>query len=857
MKSTRLVELIKERFADLTDIQKLAIPKILNGENVLIFAPTGSGKSEAVLLPVLEKIQDKKEGIRALYITPLKSLNRDLLKRFNWWCERLTVSHAVRHGDTTQAERTKQRQKPPQIMLTRVETLQALFIGPIMRKHLENIEFVIVDEVHDILDNKRGAQLSMGLERLEELIKVSQNRSFQRIAISATVSNEGEAAKLIFGERPYSIAETGKTRKMEIEIKKIEKQKERVDLIKKLAEEHRTLIFSNTRSTAEELGATLREEKAPVEVHHGSLSKEVRIAAEDKFKSGEIRSLLSTSSLELGIDIGDVDLVIQYSSPHQVFRLIQRVGRSGHSLEKTPKGLIITNDFDDYLEAEAIKIRSEFWMEDKKAERSALDVIAHQLIGVCIDKGEINLMEAHLILLRSYAYGISFTKLKRIALQLYSEGLIFYEEEDEKNIFIKMTSRAREYYCLNLTTIPRERRYLMREISGNRIIASLDEAFVMNLDFGASFLAKGQPWRVIDITEKEVVVEPSSALEVAIPDWTGEDIPVDYEVAQDVGKLRKSEKKVQPLPDNETVIMEIVEDVIIIHACFGTKVNEAIARIFSFKISKLIGESVRAVADPYRILVKLPYRLDEKHLLNAFKEINVVRAELEKSLHNSFLLKFRFTHVGRLFGLLNTDAQIGWRFIEVMRNSIVYEETLRTVFFRYFDVERTEEVFAGLKNGKIKLIVDKRDKPSFFAKLGIEKLGSDEAVGGFEPRKEMISAFKERMLEKTVQLKCISCSSTRFLHIAGAPEKIKCNKCNSESLFTIDEKRTKRTDEEYEAGLIRTYGKKAVISLASYGVGAQTADRILRKLHRDEDSFYWDLIEAQKTFVKNKKYWKI
>lgn len=851
---TSVVDLVKERFGSLTEIQKLTIPKILAGENVLILAPTGSGKTEAALLPVLERIHEKKGGIRVLYITPLRALNRDLLKRFNWWCDRLDVTHAVRSGDTTQSERDSMRRKPPQILLTTVESLQALLMGPVMRKHLANVEFVITDEIHDVLDNKRGVQLSLGLERLAAIAK------FTRIGISATVSNEEQAAKLIFGERPYSIAEVPGTREMEIDVELITEKKKQIEEMKKITEKERTLMFSNTRSTAEELGASLKEAGAPIEVHHGSLSKEVRIAAEDKFKNGEIKSLIATSSLELGIDIGDVNYVIQYGSPHQSFRLIQRIGRSGHSLDRVPKGRIFSTDMDDKLEAEAVLLRARNrWIEDKQVERGALDVIAHQLAGLCLDFGLMELKDAHEILSRSYAYGISLQKLKKVALQLYSEGIIFFDEDEKSGtVSIRGTPKAREYYYTNLSTIAKEKRYLMREVSANRIIASLDEAFVMNLDFGASFLAKGQPWRVIDITEKEVIVEPSSANEVAIPDWTGEDIPVDFEIAQDVGKLRKAIKKVDPLPDDKTILLEIVEDVVIVHSCSGTKVNEAIARIFSTNISKHIGESVRAVADPYRIIVKLPYPLDEKYLSGAIKGIKDVKSELETSLENSFLLKFRFTHVGRLFGLLADDATVTHRFIDYLRNSVVYEESIRAIFFRYFDIEKTEKVLGELKTGKRRLVVDKRKELSYFAKLGIDRLGSKEAIGGFEPRAEMIKSFRERMLVKTVQLKCLACDSNRFLHLAGAPEKIKCNKCGSEMLFLVHEKiKKKRSDEEHEAELVKSFGKRGVYALASYGVGAKTAERVLNNLRRDEDSFWWDLIEAQKLFIKNKKYWKI
>ena len=857
-----VVELIRERFSELTEIQKIAIPKILAGEHTLVLAETGAGKSEAVWLPVLEKIKDKKEGIRALYISPLRALGRDQYARFKWWCEKLGVTHAVRTGDTTQAERAKHRKDAPQILITTPESLQALLIGPVMRQHLKNIEFVIIDEVHDILDNKRGTQLSLGLERLELLAP-----NFQRIAVSATVADEEEAAKLVFGQRNYGIAEIAKGRKMDISVEYITKQEERIKRLKELCEAHKTLLFVNTRSTAEELGADLKKVGAPIEVHHGSLSKEVRIAAEDKFKSGEIKSLLATSSLELGIDIGDIDLVIQYGSPHQAFRLIQRIGRSGHSLQKTPRGIVIATDFDDYLEAEAIStLASSMWIENKNAERAAYDVIAHQIIGLCFDLWGVDAKSIHNTFAKSYAYNISFGALKKILLQLFAEGLIFYDEIDAgQNANIKLKSRAREYYYSNLTTIPKERRYVMKEAASNKIIASLDETFVMNLENNTSFLAKGLPWQIIDITESEVLVEPSSALDIAIPDWTGEDIPVNHNVAQAVGKLRASGKRnISPLPDDRTIVIELVEDVLVIHACLGSKINETLARVFSYKLSNLIGESVRAIADAYRILVKLPFPLDQKYIMQAFSSIKHIRSQLEISLENSFLLKLKFTHVARLFGLLEENATITQRFLHAMRNNIVYEETLRTIYFHYFDVDGAQDVIDKIEKKEIVVVLDKRAQLSYFAKLGIEKTSAKEAVGGFEPRQVAIAALKERVLSKTLELKCLNCNATRFLHLAGAPEKISCHKCNTQALTIIEKNKTQNPEpttqnsqlRTHTAALIRNYGKQALIALSTYGIGPYNAERVLKKLHRNKDEFYLDLLEAQKNFIKNKKYWQ-
>jgi len=837
-------ELIKERFGALTQIQESAIPRIAEGMNVLIIAPTGYGKTESALLPVLESIKNT-PGIAALYITPLRSLNRDLLRRFHYWCDKLEVTRDVRHGDTTQAERAKQRKKPPQIMLTTIESLQALLVAPIMRKHLKNVKYVIVDEIHDVLDNKRGAQLSLSLERL------AQTAGFRRIGISATVANPGEAGKLLFGNRMYEVIEAGRKRRMDITVDYVKDRDKRLEKIKGLAENNRALLFVNTRSTAEEIGGWLKKEGAPVEVHHGSLSKEVRIAAEDGFKSGRIKSLLCTSSLELGIDVGDAELVVQYNSPHQVFRLIQRVGRSGHSIAGIPKGIIFPTDYDDALESEVIiSLMESGWMEKKSIEKGALDVIAHQMVGLVIEHYGLHVDEVHAILSNSGAYGIGSEQLKKVALQLHAEGLLFFSDDGK----LKARKRAREYYYSYLSTIPKTKRFLLKDSSTNRRIASLDEDFVGNLAVGDEFMSKGQVWEVLDVTDDEVLASPGSGIDITIPSWVGEEIPVEKEVAQGVGVLRRTKKKGEKLiPNEKTVIIEVVDDIAVIHSCFGRRINETIGKIFAYRISQLIGESVRAVADPYRVMLKFPFAISADKLLEVFMDIRNVKKEVENSLRNSTLLRFKFTHVARMFGLISEDAVVNQRFIDAMKYSVVYEETMRSVLFRYYNIDEVEDVLRKIKKGDIRVVLDKRKTTSFFANIGLARISSREAIGIFEPREKMISALREKTLSKTLELVCLNCGATRYIYLATATDDTPCPRCSERSLAI---KYKTKKDRELSAALMRNYGKRALIAMSVYGIGPATAERILAKLHKDEGSFYLDIINAQKTFVKTKKYWK-
>ena len=357
-------------FYEPTSPQIMAFPAVLEGKNVLLVSPTGSGKTEAVLLPIFSKLveqqSENQRGIRVLYITPLRALNRDMLKRLTLWGQKLGFTVEVRHGDTEQKTRRMQAKKPPTLLVTTPETLQAVLPGSRMRQHLRSVEFVVVDEVHDLASSKRGTQLSLALERLQFVT----GRDFQRIGLSATVGNPQEIAKFIAGaRRKISIIQASpeKTYLYNVEnpspieadyelAAKLETSPEaaaRIRRILELVDSHKsTLVFVNSRTVAEVLGHKLQQlNRDDIAVHHGSISKEERINIEDAFKNGQLKAIICTSTLELGIDIGNVDLVVQYMSPRQVNSLIQRVGRSGHSLDRASQGTIITVYPDDALEA--------------------------------------------------------------------------------------------------------------------------------------------------------------------------------------------------------------------------------------------------------------------------------------------------------------------------------------------------------------------------------------------------------------------------------------------------------------------------------------------------------------------------
>ena len=284
-------------FEGLSEAQELAVPEVVAGRHVLLIAPTGTGKTESAMLPVFHGLlHGTSGGFSAIYVTPLRALNRDILARMEWWCRELGLTVGVRHGDTTQAERRKQALHPPDLLITTPESLQAIFMGRTLRKHLKGVKYVIVDEIHELAGSKRGAQLSVALERIR-----TYAGEFQRIGLSATVGNPDEVARFLCGSRPFSVVQVPVAKALALRVvyagEQFDAQARCVE--RALDPSGSNLVFTNTRVTAEALGHALFK-RGDVEVHHGSLSREVRIDAEERFKKGEISTLICTSSMELG-----------------------------------------------------------------------------------------------------------------------------------------------------------------------------------------------------------------------------------------------------------------------------------------------------------------------------------------------------------------------------------------------------------------------------------------------------------------------------------------------------------------------------------------------------------------------------
>jgi len=891
--------LVERGFLRATEPQKSAIPRILNGRNVLIIAPTGSGKTEAAVLPVLSMFRwgmDKGEfidkGIYILYVTPLRALNRDLLDRLVWWGEKIGVKVGVRHGDTDQSDRVKQSRDPPQMLITTPETLQAILAGKRLREHLTKLKWIIVDEIHEFAEDKRGTQLALTLERIKWLI----GRKPQIIGLSATVGSPEEVAKFLVGnDDECDIVQSSIVREMQLDVVRPETTSEdeevaknvylypdaiaRLRLIRDLVSKNgATIVFVNTRSMAELLMyrfAMLGYDS--VGIHHSSLSKVSRITTERAFKDGKLKAVIATSSLELGIDIGRVDFVIQYLSPHQVVRLVQRIGRSGHRLDKVPRGVVITEDLNDTLEAVAIINRAKSGLlEATQIPDKPYDVLVHQIVSLLMIKNRWPIDELYDLISRAYPYRkLSVEELKGV-LRFMSEVLnprLAYFIEDEGVVLKPSGFRARRemyrYFFSQMSMIPDEKHYLVINQANEEPIGVLDEAFVAEYgEPGVKFVFRGGVWVLQKIVGETIYVAPAKDTVGAIPSWVGEEIPVPFEVAQDVGSIKEeisnyitkvgpeatsevfatklgiSRDTIKyvidrvmehlesgvPMPSHRLILLERVGDLIILYTHGGTLVNRTIARILGEVLTERLGYPVGVQQDAYAVILQLPRPgIDTTLIVHTIMDIanmddKVFIDYAMRAITRTGIFKRKFVHVARRFNVIRKDRELSdlaiTNLVELYRGSPVFTETLKEVLTRDFDLDNTYLFLKSLANGERKLITMERSEFSPMSREIVDKISHRLEVMAPERLDKLVrESVKARLLNESMTLVCLNCGWVGSARNKDLPEKPKCPRCGSERLgaLKIDEEKIRQIVERWREGraksddneLIQYIGKTA------------------------------------------------
>ncbi len=769
-----VVEWFRLRYQTFTPPQRMAIPYIKQGLNVLISSPTGTGKTLAAFLAIIDELvrldlEDKLEDhVYVVYVSPLRALNNDMRRNLlvplteigsivrNRFGRELRIRVAVRTSDTLPHEKAKMLKQPPHILITTPESLAIALVAPRFRNLLRNVKWVIIDEIHELASNKRGSHLALSLERLVDLV----GRDFQRIGLSATIAPLDEVAAFLVGyndngePRPVVIVDARFAKPIDIRV-----VCPKLDLVytpapilneaiyeelKRFILQHRTtLVFTNTRSATERVVYKLKKvlgesgvlNADEIEAHHSSLSRDVRLDVEEKLKQGRLRVVVSSTSLELGIDIGYIDLVVLLSSPKSVTRLLQRIGRSGHHVNAVSKGRLIVVDRDDLVECTVLaKLAYKKKIDRVKIPKKPLDVLAQHIVGMTLEKPR-TIDEVLRIVRRSYPYH-DLSEEELMSVIKYLAGM--YPGLEDFNVYAKIRfdperriigrkRGARMIYLLNVGTIPDEAKIRVYAIVEGRYryVGDLEEGFVEILSPNDVFVLGGKTYRVVNITPTSVIVVPAEGERPTVPTWFSEMLPLAYDSALEVGKFRRivttmiatrSRKEVVEwlmreylleehaanyiyeyileqmlftegkIPSDRLILIEVWHDNarnttnIIFHALFGRRVNDVLSRAYAFQLSKLLRESVRiSVTDNGFMLTIRHHDIDEnllQKLIESVKSDNVEKI-VRAALRRTELLKKRFRHCAeRAFMLLRRYKGVD---VSLARRQFNSEKLLKVV----------------------------------------------------------------------------------------------------------------------------------------------------------------------------------
>ncbi len=743
------------RFDELTPPQKYAFRLISEKKNILIAAPTGSGKTMSGFLTIISKLFDYslegklEDKVYCLYVSPLRALNNDVYNNLSKPLEEIyelikkekgvdllkeniqQVRIGVRTGDTTQNERRKMLIKPPNILVTTPESLAILINSEKFVEHLKSVEYIIIDEIHELANNKRGVHLSLSVARLENII----GHDVAKVGLGATLHPLEEAAKYLVGwnvneAKDCIIVDASWSKKLDVKalspVKDMIHAKEgEIDdnmykelnaIIKKSKS---TLIFTNTRSGTERVVFNLKKRfkyGEDIAAHHSSLSRESRLEVEDMLKKGSLRCVVSSTSLELGVDVGTIENVVQLGSPKSVTRAVQRIGRAGHSYKATAKGEIIVLNRDDLIECSVLLDAAlKKHLDAFVVPQNALDVLAQHIIGMSLTK-KWDIDEAYNVIKGVYAYHnlpkddymslINYLAGNYVGLEsrrVY--GKIWYDEKEQ--MFGKRGKLAKVIYMLNLGTIPDEVAVGVFNTTSKKWIGNIEEEFLTKLKEGDIFTLGGRLYKFEYAKGMKAYVSDAHATAPTIPPWFSEQLPLSYELANEIGEFREklsammrkhmaakditkfrkgmkipeeinkylstlpidenSKKAIfgyfleqmlfaDEVPTNRLLLIELTKDIsekdanyIIFHSLFGRRVNDALSRAFALQMGEMFDTDVDIMVNDNGFVFRTEeqIKLTQKDMKNLVDDIYTTKISvlLKKNIRKTELMRRKFRHV--------------------------------------------------------------------------------------------------------------------------------------------------------------------------------------------------------------------
>lgn len=651
-----------ERFGEPTAPQREGWPHIRAGLHTLIAAPTGTGKTLTAFLSAIDTLIRTRgllpDETRVLYVSPLRALSNDVQKNLQQPLGELVerdrslpdIRVLVRTGDTPQSERAAMVRRPPHILVTTPESLYLLLTSGSGRRMLRTIRTVIVDEIHALTRDKRGSHLALSLERLEALCG-----PVQRIGLSATQKPLSEVANFLVGVgRECTLVDVGHRREMDLAIEvppsplstvcSHEQWEEIFQIVAGLIAAHRTtLIFVNTRRLAERVAAKLTGllGEDAVTCHHSSLSQERRHDAEQRLKAGKLRALVATASLELGIDIGDVDLVVQLGATRSIATFLQRVGRSGHAVRRTPKGRLFPLTVDELVEAAALLRSVHRGLLDRTPQPTApLDILAQQIVAACVAAGEQGVYEDELyaLLRRSWPY----RELSRLdfdlTVRLHTEGRhgLLHRDGVERRLMAR--KRARISAVTGGGAIPDVSDFQVRSEPDDTFIGTLNEDFAIESSAGDIFQLGNTSWRIIRVERGVVRVADAQGQPPTVPFWLGEGPARTAELSHEIGHIREEahdpgllqheiglspwaaqqiadyiaegRRVLGTVPTQRRVVLERFFDEsggmqMVVHAPFGGRINRAWGLALRKRFCRGFGFELQAAANEEAIIISL------------------------------------------------------------------------------------------------------------------------------------------------------------------------------------------------------------------------------------------------------------